>query len=271
MKVAVLQFSVGRNKQENLQKVERIFNEKIALAGPLDLIIMPELWTYAFDFQGDIASQIEFYGETLSGDVVSKISEYARKYHVWVSGGSIPLKTGKEKMTNTSILFNRQGELTCTYDKIHLCGWGSETRLFDYGNKVVVTDTEFGIVGSMICYDIRFPELARSMCLSGARIILVNSAFGHHKERPKVELWRNLLRARAIENMVYVIAADQCGEGFDLSYFGHSMIIDPYGNIVSEAEETEEVIFGELDINFVDQARKEIPIYEDRQPDVYQL
>ncbi len=272
MKVALMQMHVTRDRSENISKAISFFEDYIPLHPDIDMVLLPEIWTYAFDTSKDVEKQIATYGESLDGELVSRIRGYAKKYGIWINTGSLPIYTSGEKWTNTSILINREGEIVSTYDKMHVCGWSDETLFFEYGKRVVVTPSEFGALGSMICYDIRFPELARSLCLKGAKIILVNSAFGQNPANPKLELWRSLLKARAIENMAYVVACDQCGDGYgSLSYFGHSIIVDPYGRTIAEAGNEEEVLIGELDMQLVEKAREEIPVYEDRKPELYEL
>ena len=121
------------------------------------------------------------------------------------------------------------------------------------------------VAGVCICYDIRFPEMARSLALSGAKVLFVSAEWPH----PHLHHWRTLLMARAIENQMYVVACNTVGESGDTSFFGHSMIIDPWGEIVVEGGEGEEIVIGEVSISLVDEIRSRIPIFEDRRPEIY--
>ena len=118
---------------------------------------------------------------------------------------------------------------------------------------------------TIICYDIRFPELARKLALNGAQLLFVPAEWPH----PRLHHWRTLLTARAIENQMYVIACNRVGRSGETSFFGHSMIINPWGEIVTEADENEQIVTAEIDLELVAKVRSTIPVFEDRRPDVY--
>lgn len=274
MKAALLQMDIRLyDREANKRKVEAMMAQAISKNPDIDLFVLPELWTFPFLFQKDeasIAEQLAEYGEEHGGETMRFLSGLAARYGVWIAAGSLPLKQPDGTYGNTAVIFNRKGEVTADYSKVHLCDWCGETRAFAKGNKITVADTEIGRLAPIICYDIRFPELARAAALQGANLLVVASDFGHDPKNPKVDIWRTLLKARAIENMMFVVACDRCGTGPESSYFGHSVMIDPYGRIIAEGDEEEEIIVGEIDYALVEEARGKIPVWQDRRPEVYE-
>lgn len=180
--------------------------------------------------------------------------------------GSLPERRG-EKVYNTSFLLNREGNIVGKYSKMHLLSiLPREDLIFTRGCETPVWDTEFGKLATMICYDVRFVELARSYALSGAEIISVVANFPNYK---KMDHWRILLRARAIENQCYIIACNRVGSHYEDSYFGRSAIIDPFGRIIAEAYDDECILTGEIDVAKVHALRASMNVFADRQPQNY--
>ena len=273
MKVALLQMDIKLyDREANKKKVESMMKQAISETPDIDLFVLPELWTFPFLMRGDaipIAEQLVEYGEEYGGETMQFLSRLAFGYNVWIVAGSLPLKQEDGTYANTTIIFNRKGEIVDTYNKVHLCDWCGETLVFEKGSKLTVVDTEIGNLAPIICYDIRFPELARAATLKGANLLVVSADFGHDPQNPKVDIWRTLLKARAIENMIFVVACDRCGVGPESCYFGHSIIIDPYGRVIAEGNEEEGIIVGEIDYALVEEARGKIPVLQDRNPEVY--
>jgi predicted amidohydrolase len=181
-----------------------------------------------------------------------------------IIAGSIAEKKGNE-VQNTAYVFNRQGELTAQYSKIHLFRLMEEEKFLTSGDhigKIAFDDISAGV---MICYDIRFPELARTLALDGAKILFIPAEWPH----PRLHHWRTLLMARAIENQMFVIACNRVGISGKAHFFGHSMIIDPWGEIIAEGGEQKEIISASLQLSEVDSVRSKIPVFEDRRPDIY--
>ena len=185
---------------------------------------------------------------------------------MWVHGGSVLERDG-ERIFNTSVLFDRSGELVATYRKIHLFDAdppgavpSRESSVFSAGDQVVTAETEFGRVGLSICYDLRFPELYRALAVQGATILFVPAAF---RFETGVDHWEPLLRARAIEDQAFVVAAAQWGTwgppGRERRNFGHSLVADPWGNLVAQAPDEVGVTFAELDLARVEQVRQILP------------
>jgi predicted amidohydrolase len=188
----------------------------------------------------------------------------ARQLGVHLVAGSILEDSGESRVFNTSVLFDARGQIVARYRKIHLFDVDipqhvtireSDTRMG--GDGVVTAPTELGVIGMSVCYDLRFPELYRQLTLSGAEIIAVPSAFTFPTGAAH---WELLLRARAIENQVYVVAPDQIGRSpSGVLDYGNSMIVDPWGTPVARAADRETVICAEIDRDYQDRVRRELP------------
>jgi len=165
---------------------------------------------------------------------------------------------------NTLVWYSPEGELAGSYRKVHLFSPTREDEFFIAGDEVKTVRTGEATTGGLLCFDIRFPEIARRLVLEGAQILYVAAQFPH----PRAEHWEILLRARAIENQVWVVAANRVGKSGELEYFGKSMIIDPWGEIVAaEDEEREAVVTERIDLDKVDRVREMIPCR--RRSDLY--
>ncbi|RPJ62960.1 MAG: carbon-nitrogen family hydrolase, partial [Dehalococcoidia bacterium] len=229
-------------------------------------ICFPEMWTTGFDWETNkrLASQQE--------KTVSAIAAMARQYHIWINGSMLALDE-KGQVSNTSMLFDANGRRAGTYRKTHLFSLFHEDRHMAAGNSICVADTPWGLAGLSICYDIRFPELFRTYALKGVKLQFIPSAFPY----PRLQHWKVLLRARAIENQMFVIGTNQVGtEDFGpdstATYFGDSAIIDPWGETVIEAVENEEMLLtASIDVSKADQVRSKMKVLSDRRPELYQL
>lgn len=261
MNIALIQSYIEVGDLEANQK--RIFDHmEKAMSADLkpDLLVLPELWNtgFALDRIQEIADKD---GKTTK----ESLSKFARDYNVQIVGGSIAEKIGKD-VYNTMYIFNRQGEQIANYSKMHLFRLMDEEKHLQAGDKAVTFELEEGLIaGASICYDTRFPELSRTLALMGAKVQFVPAQWPH----PRLHHWRTLLMARAIENQMYVVACNRVGNSGDTSFFGHSMIIDPWGEIVAEGGEEEAIITGNLDSSLTDSVRKRIPVFEDRRPNLY--
>ncbi|NMO97989.1 carbon-nitrogen family hydrolase [Paenibacillus lemnae] len=227
-----------------------------------DILVLPEMWNtgYALDQIHELAD--------LNGERTHTfLSTFAKKNQVHVVGGSIAEKV-EDRVYNTMYVFNREGRQTAKYSKIHLFCLMEEEKHLTAGVETVTFEMEDGLfAGASICYDIRFPELSRSLALAGAKVLFVPAEWPN----PRLHHWRTLLSARAIENQMYVVACNRVGTSGDTTFFGHSMIIDPWGEIVAEGGEDEELISGYLDPELTDSVRQRIPVFEDRNPHLYKL
>jgi predicted amidohydrolase len=188
-----------------------------------------------------------------------------REHGCWLAVGSLGVRTADGRTWNRSYLLDPEGEIRARYDKIHLfdvdlAGGESyrESATIAPGERAVVAETPFGGLGLSICYDLRFPQLYRTLAQAGARILLVPAAFTRTTGRAH---WHVLLRARAIETGCFVVAASQCGEAADgrLARYGHSLIVAPWGEVLADAGEEQGIVTANLDLQLVDRARRAVP------------
>jgi len=203
--------------------------------------------------------------QTLDGPWVRRMAETARKHRLTLLLGSLPEQSAEPgKVHNTSVLLGPDGAVLATYRKIHLFDIDlpglehlKESREVAPGQEVVVAQAPFGALGLSICYDVRFPELYRALTRRGARVLAVPSAF---TEATGKDHWEPLLRARAIENLAYVVAPAQVGvHGKGRSSHGHAMIVDPWGSVLAQVAGGEGIALAELDFDRQDRLRRELP------------
>jgi predicted amidohydrolase len=214
--------------------------------------------------------------QTIPGPAIELLQEKARKHEMIVHGGSIverhPYLPGK--FYNTSVLINRNGEIVERYRKIHLFDVDLangerhyESERIGAGDRVVTAEIDGITFGLTICYDLRFPELYRSLALQEAQILLVPAGFTLHTGR---DHWEVLLRARAIENLCYVVAPAQVGSyPPDRHCFGRSMIVDPWGLVLAQAQDMPSVICADIDLAQIERVRTQIPCLQHRNPNMY--
>jgi predicted amidohydrolase len=257
--VALCQTNCGEDAAANERQVFGLLEE--AVIEGVDVVALPEVWP----LQGPATLILEA-AEAIPGPRADRLAEFAAQHHVWVHGGSVLERDG-ERIFNTSVLLDRAGELVATYRKIHLFDAdppgavpSRESSVFSAGDQVVSAETEFGRVGLSICYDLRFPELYRALTVQGATIMFVPAAF---RFETGVDHWEPLLRARAIEDQAFVVASAQWGTwgppGRERRNYGHSLVADPWGNLVAQAPDGVGVTFAELDLARVEQVRQILP------------
>jgi omega-amidase len=260
-KVAAIQMDIAyKNPERNRLHVEELVKQ--AMPSKPDVLVLPETWTTGYS--ENVFHKIHKYAEPENGPTMNAIREMAIKYSVWFVSGSFPERDGAN-IYNTVYLINRSGAIVGKYRKMHLYSAMDEHIAFANGEDMPVWSTEFGPVAMMTCYDIRFVELSRTYAMRGAKVIFVVSNFPN----PKVHHWRTLLQARAIENQVYIVACNRVGAAENCTYFGHSLMIDPWGEILAEGAEDETILVGAVDLLHVTQVRKTIPMFWDRQPQSY--
>jgi deaminated glutathione amidase len=259
VRVALCQTNCGEGLAANEQQVFGLLDE--AGRSGSDLAALPEVWPC----QGS-AGQVRAAAEPIPGPRTNALADIARRHGMWVHGGSVLEREG-ERIFNTSVLFDRSGELVATYRKIHLFDAdppgavpSRESSVFSAGDQVVTAETEFGRVGLSICYDLRFPELYRALAVQGATILFVPAAF---RFETGVDHWEPLLRARAIEDQAFVVAPAQWGTwgppSRERRNYGHSLVADPWGNLVAQAPDGVGVTIAELDLTRVEQVRQILP------------
>ena len=267
LKIAAVQMSSGSNKEKNLQQAKKLIVS--AVKKKAKFIVLPEV----FNYRGKLSEAFKV-AEPVPGYSTNFISRLAKKYKVWILIGSLLETVGagrdlSSKPFNTSVLINPQGKIVSKYRKIHLFDIKLkgkeilESSRNQAGKNPKLAKVENVKVGLSICYDLRFPELYRYYSKNGAKIICIPSSF----TKPTGEAhWHTLIKARAIENFAYVIAPNQAGTGSGgVKTYGHSLIVDPWGKILAEGSANkEEVIFAEIDLDYLEKIRKNLPSLEHR-------
>ena len=259
--VAAIQMASGPNVQANLSEAERLIGE--AVKGGAGLVVLPENFALMGMSEGD---QLKIREDDGNGPIQEFLSAQARLHGIWVVGGTLPVRDPEsEKVSAACMLFNDQGERVARYDKIHLFDVKleesgesyNESATFRHGENIVVADTPFGKLGLAVCYDLRFPELFRGMLDRGVEIVALPSAFTAITGKAH---WESLIRARAIENLIYVVAAAQ--GGYHVSgreTHGDSMIVDPWGAVLQRLPRGAGVVLGKIDLERLHNTRRSFP------------
>ncbi len=258
--IKVLQFHVeAGNVDANHAKVEQLLTDAVRTGNKPDVILLPEMWNtgYALDRIHEIA-------DTDGQRTKRQLSAFSRAHAVTIIAGSIAERSGDD-VRNTSYVFDPRGEIIADYSKIHLFRLMEEEKYLTAGEHTGELQLDGVPAGLLICYDIRFPELTRKLALGGAKLLFVPAQW----PKPRLHHWRTLMMARAIENQMIVIACNTVGVSNGSEFFGHSMIVDPWGEIVAEAGEDETILETVLDLSLVDEVRGRIPVFEDRRPQLY--
>lgn len=258
LRVALIQSDIAfgnpaANYSSMKEKMEKAVEQKA------ELIVLPEMWTTAYDLK-----RIREIGDSEGKQTKEFLQTFAKEHRITIVGGSVAEIQG-DKVNNATYVANPQGEIIAEYRKIHLFRIMKEDQYLAGGEELTSFPLKETKVGVTICYDLRFPELARAYALDGAGI-LVNSAEWPH---PRLDHWRTLLRARAIENQMFVIACNRVGQSGKTHFCGHSVVIDPWGEILVEGGEEEEILFAEIDLSLIAEVRNRIPVFADRRPDLY--
>jgi predicted amidohydrolase len=256
VKVRLLQ--VESNESEAVAaRVERVLAELPTHMAAADLVVLPELWHVgAFNMKGVSESS-----ETESGELVTRLGEIARVTRTWLHGGSIAIAQPGGKALNQAFLFGPDGEVVSTYAKRHLFGFADgERTVIEAGDEFVVTQTPLGPTGLATCYDLRFPEMFRTLLDNGAHTFLVCSGW----PTPRINHWQVLTQARAIENQAFMIACNGRGTAGGVTLGGNSIVVGPRGDVLAQAGADDEFIDAEIDVESVDQWRTVFPVLADR-------
>jgi predicted amidohydrolase len=265
-RVAAIQMASGPNVGANLTEAERWISQ--AAEAGAQLIVLPENFAIIGIEEEDKVNVKEQEG---SGQIQDFLKNQAARHGVWIVAGTIPLAASDEKRIRAACLvYNDQGEQVARYDKVHLFDVHvpntdetyNESETIEPGNEAVVVDTPFGKLGLAVCYDLRFPELFRRMVDEGVEIIALPSAF---TAITGAAHWESLLRARAIENLSYLIASAQGGYHVNgRETYGDSMVVDPWGNILDRLSRGSGFVMAEIDRDKVVNTRKNFPVLEHR-------
>jgi predicted amidohydrolase len=241
----------------NLATVARM--TAVASQHHADIIVFPELWSTGYDLENGAK-----YATPTDAGIFAEVAKLARQHQIAILGSCLS-DLGAGRIGNTAVYFNILGQPLGTYSKTHLFRLMDEEQYLSPGDGRTLIQTEWGLMGLAICYDLRFPELFRAYALAGAQLVFLPSEWPH----PRLAHWQTLLRARAIENQMFMVACNRVGNSKNTNFFGHSCIIDPWGEAVIEGGEEEGVLTAVIDLSKVAEVRAKIPIFKDRRPDVY--
>lgn len=269
IKIAAIQMSTVADKMENVRTV-KAYLEKIKDENP-DFVILPEMFCCPYQTEN-----FPIYAEKEGGPVWQQLSGDAKQYGIYLIGGSMPEKDAEENVYNTSYIFDREGKQIGKHRKVHLFDIDikggqtfKESDTLTAGDSDTVFDTEFGKMGVMLCFDIRFPELSRMMVNDGARIVFVPAAFNMTTGPAH---WELSFRTRALDNQIYMVG---CAPARDVSAgyisWGHSIVTDPWGRVTDMLDEKKGILLAELDMDYEEQVREELPLLKSRRKDIYQL
>lgn len=269
IKIAAIQMSTVADKMENVRTV-KTYLEKIKDENP-DFVILPEMFCCPYQTEN-----FPIYAEKEGGPVWQQLSGYAKQYGIYLIGGSMPEKDAEGNVYNTSYIFDREGKQIGKHRKVHLFDIDvkggqtfKESDTLTAGDSNTVFDTEFGKIGVMLCFDIRFPELSRMMVNDGAKVIFVPAAFNMTTGPAH---WELSFRTRALDNQIYMVG---CAPARDVSAgyisWGHSIVTDPWGRVIDMLDEKKGILLAELDMDYEEQVREELPLLKSRRKDIYQL
>jgi len=259
IRIACLQTHSGNDFAANLATLAAMAHE--AVAGGARFIFSPE---YVLMMDGSGRTMRENAQDASGEPALSALTALSRELGAWHLVGSLTLKSDDVRMFNRSLLISDKGEVIATYDKIHMFDATlpsgtviRESSAYRPGERAMIAGTPWGRLGMTVCYDLRFPHLYRALAQRGAVMLAVPSSF--QRETGKAH-WHTLLKARAIENASFVIAAAMCGDhpGKRMTY-GHSLVVDPWGEVIAEGGESPEVVYAELDLAKVDAVRSLLP------------
>lgn len=269
IKIALIQMHVEDDKSKNLQTANKFI--KYATDEGCDLAVLPEMFTTPYK-----TDNFPLYAELEGDKSFISLSNMAKENNIYLVGGSIPEKDEKNLVYNTSYVFDRNGYKIGKHRKVHLfdidiTGGQSfkESDTLTAGDNITVFDTQFGKIGLCICFDFRFPELARLMAQAGAKVIIVPAAFNMTTGPAH---WELMFRSRAVDNQVYTIG---CAPSRNINScyvsYGNSIVVSPWGDILYKMDEKEGYKIIELNLDYVDKIRKELPLISARRTDLYEL
>ena len=263
MKVAVVQFKASTNKKVNLKKIISYISK--ATSKNATLCAFPEFMMF-YTSSSQTPKQLVNLAETINGNFVTTIAKAAKENQIQVVGSFYEKSRKKDRVYDTCFVIGKSGKVISTYRKIHLydaLGFKESDKIVSGSKITKPVMTSLGKMGMMICYDLRFPEMARSLATAGAEVLIAPSAWV--KGNMKEEHWITINKTRAIENGCYVIAPDQVGN----IYCGRSLVVDPYGKILLDMKKKQGIGFVNINLNKVKQTRKILPLLKNRRTDIY--
>lgn len=260
MKVCVMQMDVVKgDRQANWNAVRRLTRQVMDSECPPDVLVLPELWSTGYDL-----SRARELSSPMGEVDAAFLGELARRHHVSFAGGSV-LSEENGVMRNRAQVIDCGGRYLTGYDKVHLFRLMDEHRYLAPGSGLCLFDMGGMRCALAVCYDIRFCEFIRKLAVNGAEVLFVSAEW----PVARWEHWETLLRARAVENEMYVVACNRCGTTENEVFAGRSMIIAPDGTVLAHAGETEKAVEAVLDVSCVRRMREAIPVFSDRVPELY--
>lgn len=260
MKVSLLQMDVALGEPAlNLRKVSEMITQ--AMRQSPDVIALPEMWNTGF-FPHGVEQCCDREGQRTK----ALLGDLAQRFHVNIIGGSVAnFESGQ--LVNTNYVFNRRGEVISQYNKVHLFSPAGENQVFTAGNKIKTFSIDGVSAAVVICYDLRFCELIRMLALRDIAILFIPAAWPH----PRRMHWDTLVKARGIENQIFVAAINNAGSAGTLNFCGGSMVVDPWGEVLSAAEEAETILTCTVDFDILRDIRSKMNVFADRKPFLYEL
>jgi predicted amidohydrolase len=255
--ISIYQYNINPNDPDvNLQRISE--SAKLANKEKSSLLILPELCLHGYNY-----ATITEWKNWMLPSVTNAIGEIARSNSIAIAGSFV--EKVNRNFFNTFMMVNSEGIIVHTYRKIHLFNLLGEGDFFSAGNEIKPFNSELGITGSAICYDLRFPEFFRKLALNNCYVMIIPAEW----PKVRIEHWKILLEARAIENQVFVIGVNCIGSVLGVDYGGNSAVINPWGEVVVSLGENEGFITVPIDMDLVEDVRKRIPVWTDRKPDIY--
>ena len=268
-KIGLCQMMVSTSKKDNVEKARLFINEAVSKGA--DMVALSEMWNspYSNKFFGKFA-------EEEGGETFQFLSQMAKDNNIYLIGGSIPEREiidGEEKIFNTSYTFDREGKLIGKHRKVHLFDIDikgkisfKESDTLSPGTTIETIDTEYGKIAVGICFDVRFPEMFRKLTLEGAKLVVLPAAFNINTGPSH---WFLSMRARAVDNQIYFAAVSPARSKMGFEAFAHSCLVDPWGEIKLDLEIEEGVQVGDVDLNYVDSIREQLPLLSARKEELY--
>lgn len=254
----MIQFDVIYGKPtENVKRVEKWMPGAVETGA--EIILLPELWTTGYDL-----TRLDEIADKEAQSSTSLLRDLAKKWNVTIIGGSIAEQC-KDGVRNTMLVIDQNGELIHKYSKLHLFQLMDEHLYLEEGKDEAGFELDGEHAAGFICYDIRFPEWMRKSAVKGAKVMFVVAEW----PAPRIDHWRVLLQARAIENQCYVVACNRVGADPKNEFGGMSLVVDPWGEIVAEGGSGEEIVTARVDFDLVDEVRGRIPVFRDRKVERY--
>ena len=267
IKIAICQLRTEIDRDETMAKAKRMVYE--AAENGADFAVLPEMFNCPYSRE-----YFKKYAALGHEDAVAAMSAWAKELGIYIVGGSVP-ETADGKIYNSCFVFDREGKQIARHRKVHLFDVElptlrvRESSTFSPGEDITVFETEYGTMGCAVCFDLRFPELFRTMQQRGAKVVFLPAQFST-TTGPKY--WEAMIKARAFDYQLYMVGAGAARYvGFNYEAYGHSVIVDPSGGIMCRAGEAEEIVYADIDMDFLENYRAQLPIMKLMRRDVYRI